>query len=95
MYGSLCLLTTEAISYLFPRILEITLKGALDKNGEPFLNEYLGVLCVKKELKSNFQASQRGIVVKSLDYISKNMSAVVEAWCYQRDLEEACAIWNT
>ena len=95
MYGSLCLLTTEAISYLFPRILEITLKGALDKNGEPFLNEYLGILCVKKELKSNFQASQRGIVVKSLDYISKNMSSVVEAWCYERDLEEACAIWNT
>ena len=95
LYGSLCLLTTEALSYLFPRLLEITLTGSLDKNGDPILEQYLGVLCINTELKSNFQDPQRGIVIKSLDYISKNMSSVVEAWCYERDLEEACAIWNT
>ena len=95
LYGSLCLLTSEAFSYLFPRLLEITLTGSLDKNGAPFLEQYLAVLCISPQLASSFQGTQRGIVTKSLNYISKHMSYMVEAWCYESDLKEACAIWNT
>lgn len=94
LYGSFCLLTLEAISYLFPRLLELTLTGVFDKNGDPILEQYLGVLCINKEFEPNLQNAQLEIVIKSLDYISKNMTAIVEGWCYERDLKEACTIWH-
>jgi hypothetical protein len=89
-------LAPDATGYLLPRMIELAETGARDKDGDPFLVRFINFVAMGPSARefSLLNSTQRGLIAKYLESVSRNHMQLVKQECWDDVLEEATYAWR-
>jgi len=96
-WGPIPFLTPQAMAYYLPRLIELALNGARNKENDPFVCQFLNQVARYGKGAKQFSclsAEHKLLMLRSLEYISAAYLPEIEAQFYGDMLQEALHGWR-
>jgi hypothetical protein len=97
-WGPIPFLTPQALAYYLPRIAELALRGARNKEEDSFACQFLNQVSSQGKDAPQFSClgpEHKALVLRCIEFIAATHFQEIEAQCYTDTLQKSLLGWRT
>ena len=96
-WGPVPNMNAHAISYFLPRLIELALTKAIDRDGDPYMMQFINTVLTgpNGEPFRLLNEEHKNVVLHALHYLKAHYDQIVKNECWDQELDRAINKWES
>ncbi|MCF8131126.1 MAG: hypothetical protein K9N10_21655 [Deltaproteobacteria bacterium] len=96
-WGPISHMNPEALAYFMPRLIELAVSGAMDRDGDPFYCRFINAFCKDpdNERFRLFGTDQKAIMADTFEFLCQNYQAQLEIEDWLDEAQQGVIEWRS